>query len=219
MATNYPYVLAQGHITKTINQFRKNLPQTISSETLKKPGIAANNESRVINVIKFLGITNDEGRTTEEARKIFSLHKDEMFKEEFSALLSSKYSSLFELHQNETWSLSTDDLISFFRADDGTSESVANYQASTFITLASFTGHREVQLGRSKSENKSSKLVSKGKPGKPLPKLETTSDTDIHLQEVDFGLTVRIEINLPSDAKQETYNMIFKSIRENFIRG
>lgn len=33
----------------------------------------------------------------------------------------------------------------------------------------------------------------------------------------DVGLTVRVEINLPADGDQETYDRIFKSIRENLI--
>lgn len=219
MAANYPYVFAQGHITKTINQFRKNLPQIISSETLKKLAIASNNEFRVINVIKFLGITDDEGRTTEEAKKIFSLHNDEMFQKEFSTLLSSKYSTLFDLHQNNSWSLSTDELISFFRADDKTSERVGTAQAATFITLASFTGHRELQLGGSNHEKKSQKVVTKNKPVKALSEAKKNSSKDRPMNESDIGLTVRIEINLPSDAKQEIYDMIFKSIRENLMHG
>ena len=33
------------------------------------------------------------------------------------------------------------------------------------------------------------------------------------------GLTVRIEINLPAEGDQETYDRIFKSIRENLLNG
>ena len=33
----------------------------------------------------------------------------------------------------------------------------------------------------------------------------------------NVGLTVRVEINLPADGDQETYDRIFKSIRENLI--
>ena len=32
-----------------------------------------------------------------------------------------------------------------------------------------------------------------------------------------FGLTVRIEINLPASGDQETYDRIFKSIRDNLL--
>jgi hypothetical protein len=33
------------------------------------------------------------------------------------------------------------------------------------------------------------------------------------------GLTVRVEVNLPANGDQETYDRIFRSIRENLIDG
>lgn len=35
----------------------------------------------------------------------------------------------------------------------------------------------------------------------------------------DFGLTVRVEVNLPPAADQETYDRIFRSIRENLLNA
>jgi hypothetical protein len=35
----------------------------------------------------------------------------------------------------------------------------------------------------------------------------------------EVGLTVRIEVNLPAAADQETYDRIFRSIRENLLNG
>jgi hypothetical protein len=34
-----------------------------------------------------------------------------------------------------------------------------------------------------------------------------------------FGLTVRIEVNLPAEGEQQTYDRIFRSIRKNLIDG
>jgi hypothetical protein len=39
------------------------------------------------------------------------------------------------------------------------------------------------------------------------------------LNPANVGLTVRIEINLPADGDQDTYDRIFKSIRENLLNG
>jgi hypothetical protein len=39
------------------------------------------------------------------------------------------------------------------------------------------------------------------------------------LTEQNVGLTVRIEINLPATGDQDTYDKIFKSIRENLLNG
>lgn len=35
----------------------------------------------------------------------------------------------------------------------------------------------------------------------------------------DFGLTVRVEINLPTAEDQAVYDRIFRSIRENLLHG
>jgi hypothetical protein len=57
-------------------------------------------------------------------------------------------------------------------------------------------------------------------------KKEKTQDNPIVLttphqagDSANVGLTVRIEINVPVASDQITYDMIFKSIRENLLRG
>jgi len=35
----------------------------------------------------------------------------------------------------------------------------------------------------------------------------------------DIALTVRIEVNLPTASDQKTYDMIFRSIRENLLNA
>ena len=34
-----------------------------------------------------------------------------------------------------------------------------------------------------------------------------------------LGMSIKIEVNLPSNASKETYDYIFRSIRENLIDG
>jgi hypothetical protein len=46
---------------------------------------------------------------------------------------------------------------------------------------------------------------------------EPTLSMDQSSQRV--GLTVRIEVNLPANGDQETYDRIFRSIRKNLIDG
>jgi hypothetical protein len=47
MAT-HPYISGAGNVTQMVTQLRKSFPATISSETVKKLGLAPNNESYVI---------------------------------------------------------------------------------------------------------------------------------------------------------------------------
>ncbi len=123
MAT-HPYISGPGNVAQMVTQLRKSFPSTISSETVKKLGLAPNNESYVINVLQFIGVIDSEGKKTPEAAKAFSHHKDEDFSAHFGALVQKAYSSLFELHGNDAWNLDSDELITFFRQSDQTSATI-----------------------------------------------------------------------------------------------
>ena len=83
MADKHPYVSAPGGLAKTIGHYRKSLPSTIDSNTLRRLGFAPNNESYVINVLRFLGLVNEDNKKTEVAAAVFSKHDDPEFSEAF----------------------------------------------------------------------------------------------------------------------------------------
>ncbi len=221
MADKHPYTPSQGPIIQAVNQFRKSFPQSITSETLKKLGIASKNESRVINVFRFLGFLDQDGNKTEAATKIFSIHDDDIFSQEFGIQVALSYKQLFDLHQENAWKLGIDALISFFRVTDDSTELVGKLQALTFQVLAGISGHGELPVQK----------VTSAKPTKPLQKkTQSTGISDSTelgndsgnkkkdpKEKRDIGLTVRIEVNLPADGNQETYDRIFRSIRENLL--
>jgi hypothetical protein len=173
-------------------------------------------------VIRFLGVIDQDGNKTETASNVFKLHEDAAFTEEFRKLVRTAYHDLFELHGEDSWGLDTDKLISFFRSSDDTSALVGKLQASTFKILASFSGYGEVPTPKIASTKKPA-VEGKGVTKKPE---KVISDTKIPSsvqpakstrETRPFGLTVRIEINLPADGDQKTYDRIFKSIRENLL--
>ena len=45
--TTHPYISGAGNITQMVVQLRKSFPATVSSDTVKKLGLAPNNESYV----------------------------------------------------------------------------------------------------------------------------------------------------------------------------
>jgi FKBP-type peptidyl-prolyl cis-trans isomerase (trigger factor) len=48
--------------------------------------------------------------------------------------------------------------------------------------------------------------------------LNQSTKSDLNTNK-EFGLSVRVEINLPADGTKETYDNIFKSIKENLLGG
>jgi hypothetical protein len=221
MADSHPYISGAGNISQMITHLRKAFPQTVTSETVKKLGVASKNESYVINALQFIGIIDDEGKKTTEGGGVFSHHKDEEFSKEFAKLVEKSYSTLFELHGDNAWQLEIDELITFFRQSDQTSDAIGKRQANTFKIFAAVSGHGEIPAKKaSKSTNNSAKKAApkiQKKAAKAKPQQVDLPGTDG--KQKNIGLTVRIEINLPSDGTKETYDNIFKSIKENLIDG
>lgn len=226
MADKHPYISGTGAITGALNHFRKTFPSSVTAETLKKLGLAPNNESYVINILRFIGVIDKESNSTPEGTAVFTKHSNEEFEKAFEDLVKNAYAELFRLHGGDTWALDEDGLISFFRGSDKTSDLVGRRQATTFRVLASFAGHGEIPSAKASSSPKSN--APKTKPARtPIAKpavekkLETqgTNGGSDKGGMRNFGLSVRIEVNLPAAGDQETYDRIFRSIRENLLNG
>jgi hypothetical protein len=107
---------------------------------------------------------------------------------------------------------------------------VGTRQANTFKTLATYSGQM-VAAPASGIPNKpkptpSPKPKAKASQKKPTesdgsePKVQFESGSSAKGEGgKNFGLTVRVEINLPATGDQATYDKIFKSIRENLLNG
>lgn len=226
----YPYLPSGGIFRQAVDQFRRSIPSTIDAATLKKLGIAPSNEGYVINTLKFIGVVNDDNARTEVGHDIFTTHEDEAFQSKFSELVRKSYADLFEVRGEDAWKLERDALVSFFRTSDKTSEIVGKRQAIAFTALAAISGMREEDAPprksapRKASDTQTSKPTRSKKQEVVQPSNGQEDKGGIHLagdasnsQNGKVGLTVRIEINLPANGSQETYDNIFQSIRKNLF--
>ena len=222
MANKYPYVASAGPLMKAVERLRKSFPKEVTADTLRKLGVAPKNESYVINVLRFLGVVDEDGAKVEAKASAFIQHKDEAFQEQFGHLVKEAYEELFELHGDDAWTLDRASLAQFFRTTDHSSEIVGTRQAGTFGYLAALAGHAETPKAREASPRKSAMPAASASNAKAnkankakselLPVTPAGSDAR-------FGLTVRVEVNLPAEGDQDTYDRIFKSIRKNLIDG
>ncbi len=220
MSAKHPYVTAPSYLVQVVSHFRKSFPSVVDATILKKLAIAPKNESYVLNTLRYLGLIDQEGHKTEMSTKVFSLHDDAAFSREFEKLVATSYRDLFELHGNNSWELDIDKLISFFRTSDETTERVGKLQASTFQILSGLSGHGSVQ--ERTSTPKPAVVSPKARKPKigvkfsPDGKIITEGPIETGMKR-NIGLTVRIEINLPANGDKETYDRIFRSIRENLL--
>ena len=132
-------------------------------------------------------------------------------------MVKTAYSDLFELHGGEAWKLPPDKLKAFFRGTDQTSDLVGRHQANTFLALASFAGHVErTEPAKPKPAGAAKSKPTKAKADDSYTEKAPSGGGDSG-RTGGFGLTVRIEVNLPAQADQDTYDKIFRSIRENLL--
>lgn len=220
MAIKHPYVVSNKGLEGTIGQLRRSFPRAVTAATLQQLGFAPKSERLVIGVLKFLGVIDNLGSVTDAARATFLETEDAAFQSGFRALVQSSYSDLFELHGEDTWQLPRERLIQFFRSNDGASVITSERQAKTFSLLCQLSGFRpstETKRPRTgATAAKTSPVKAKRVSAKPTPPAVTTTTSTAS---PPVGLTVRIELNLPADGSRETYDHIFKSIRENFLDG
>lgn len=225
MATTYPYISSAGPVVKTVERFRKTFPADVTAETLRKLGIAPKNESYVINILKFLELIDDAGKRVQDNTKSFLQHDDGKFAEQFGETVKSAYAALFDLYGDEAWTQERETLVTFFRTADNSSDLVGKRQALTFNALAALSGHGEMFVPRTTTSAPKSPSAPKKTPVKAAAnpsnlKVEIPADVDANGgngQSSRVGLTVRIEVNLPANGDQDTYDAIFKSIRKNLI--
>ena len=152
---------------------------------------------------------------------------DDAFPKAFEGLVRDAYKDLFDIRGDDGWTLPRKDLVSYFRTTDKTSEVIGGRQAGLFQTFAALAGHTttngSASSGKSKNTAKPNqakpKTASKAAASKVLDPIVVTPDDHKGKNDSrkDMALTVRIEINLPANGTQETYDMIFKSIRANLI--
>jgi hypothetical protein len=223
MADKHPYISSVGSIVQIIKQFRNTPPAKVDAPLFKKLGIAPNNESYLINILRYIGFIDEEGNKTEAAATTLSMHDDKSFHAEFQKHIKMAYRDLFATHGEAAWTLDENGLITFFRASDQSSAVIGERQARTFRTLSNLAGFEQVAISKAKSTKKAKTATAKAptakatQPQKAEERAKSPMPKDGNAKLMDLTLTVRVEVNLPANADQESYDRIFSSIRRNLI--
>jgi len=226
----YPYVQGAGALTQTLDQLRKSFPTKVDAAYLQRFSIAPKNESYVLSVLRFLGLINEDGAKVEDKTHFF-YEADNKFRAGLEAAMRQSYANLFNEMGDEALNADRGRLIGWFRGSDRTSDLVGQRQAMTFQALAAYAGHGEMPIIRSNGAKKSvasptkpTKATAKkaAAPAQPVAEQSAGQGNSLHQasgsrETSDLGVTVRIEVNLPTEGDAETYDAIFASIRKHLM--
>jgi hypothetical protein len=218
---SHPYISGAGNVTQMIGFLRKNFPAIVNSDTVKKLGVAPKNESYVINALQFIGVIDEDGKRTNRGREVLTTHDEEAFRQTFEALIRDSYKDLFDLRGDDAWTMNKDALIGYFRSTDKTSEVIGTRQATLFQAFRALAGHEQITATGNNGGPPKSAVIASRKTIKAKEPIQASASVERPLSvtpsKKEMALTVRIEINLPTNASAETYDNIFKSIKVNLL--
>ncbi len=219
----HPSISGRNNVIKIIEQLQNRFPPSINVDIIKKFMIAPKAERSIIYMLKFLNLIDADGNAVSESEDVFLKPGDD-FKIGFSKIIEKAYHKLFTIYGEDAWLLGDEKLLTFFREEDKGAVRVGEDRVKTFKTLAEIIGKREPQ-SKAAAQVKSSATTKTNKPKQATPKINAPKSAPITMPTEqlqlkpsgNFALSVRIEVNLPSGGTKETYDNIFKSIRENLI--
>jgi len=232
----HPYTSGgAGGIEKMIAQLRNAFPPTVTLDTLKRFDIAKGNERAMVDILKFIGALDDEGKKIVKASQVFLQHEDNDFQTGFAELVKSGYADLFALHGDRAWTLDASKLIAFFRTADETSSLVGQRQTLTFQTLATLSGKLDLSAARAASASKPraagsprpalkpAAKVNKQPvpvvPPAPSPAAAPVGDKD-HLAKRVPSIHIDVQVHISPDTTAEQIDRIFASMSKhlgNFV--
>jgi uncharacterized protein DUF5343 len=225
---SYPYTSGQAALTQAFAQLRKGGPSKIDAGYLQRFNIAPANESYVISILRFLGLVDEDGSRVEgESDYLFG--SDDKFKTGLEKAIRSAYSQLFD-EMSDAFGEEQQNLVHWFRAADKTSEVVGKRQASTFLTLGALAGYGDLPVARANGQKTATsaggttkkKTAAAAPSGRQQP-TDGVADEEKKTSlgnpgsEREFGLSVKVEVNLPSGGDAATYDAIFASIKKHLM--
>jgi hypothetical protein len=232
MAVTHPYSSSgPGGIIQAVTQLRRQFPPIVNVATLKKLGISRGSESKIVTILKFVGVIDDEFKKTAKAGPIFAQHDDAQFQAGFANLVKEGYSDLFSLHGEGAWALSTAQLISFFRSSDQSSALMGQRQSIAFQALASLCGKMEAPVARTapslkkqRSTSETAKPIAKqGAKSAPLVTLVETRHSGSTRDVVEPAgknrglpsIHIDVQVHISPDTSPEQIDRIFSSMAKH----
>lgn len=198
----YPYVPA----TEKIAQFFKKIgdigvPEKFSNKTLKSLGFTSSNDARLVNLVKFLGLVEQNGTPT-------GLWKEHRTKPRvaMAKAIHAAYSDLFQ-HYSDANQRDDEALRTYFAANSSVGAAAVGMMVSTFKTICRLADFSSVD----QMEHDVAQVARTSRRTEHHPRVRANAGTD--------GMTVNINIQLqlPADATPETYERFFEAMRKHVL--
>ncbi len=199
---DYGYIPNQKRICDFLNKIQViGIPAKINQKTLISLGFKSSNDRRLIPIFKNIGFISPNGIPTDRWKNYRNKGQASVV---LAEAIKEHYSDLFETYPNAN--LSEDDIIKDFLSPttsvgDATLTSIVK-KFKALCKLADFKS----SIPDSKHEKESSNAQIK----KIVPK-------EVQKEKQGYTININIQLTMPSDAKKDTIDAFFKSMKKNLI--
>jgi hypothetical protein len=156
-----PTYLSAPRIAKVIELISKRNLNEVGPDYFERYGFGASDATLAIGTLKFLGVLDETGKSTEKMRSLQLL--GEPRQKAFQQILRESYSELFET-TGEPYNLPSDELINEFMHSYRVSPRLAKPAAVAFQKLSEFAGWREETSATPRERAKGAKPKTPAKP-------------------------------------------------------
>lgn len=207
MASNLPYLLTPGSLTKILNKIcEATVPENFNPDFLgTKLGFPGGNQRMFISWAKKCGFLNSDGTPTQ----IYKDFRNPNYRGAAMALAVKKgYSEIYERNEYAQ-DLSRAELTKLVSEITGSPHDNSTVKA----IVGTFWAAKELADFEAKPDEKIEKEnVSDFKEPKEVP-----SDPGKTIKKLNLGLSYTINLVLPKTDDPAVYNAIFKSLKENLL--
>lgn len=187
-------------------------PERFNIEHLRGIGFSSSYDRAIIPILKDLGFIDNDGRPTQRYKEFRDRSRSKIVMAE---ALREAYSDIFLIRENGISKSDREAIEGKFKSVHGSTDRVAELQAMTFLSLLPLADFSAV---RSKEAALSDSKVDDSSPDQFVGKSALPPMSDLGGRgKRDIALSYRVDIYLPATRDIETYNAIFRSIKENLL--
>ena len=176
-------------------------PNKLSYQELKKLGFTSSNDRRLIGVMKAIGFVDSNGIPTDRWQEYRNRRRAGAV---LAQGIKEHYSDLFKTYPNAHLK-DIEALNNFFSANTRVGAGTLDFMIRTFKTLCELADF-EVDV--------------EAMPRTTDSKFEIGQKVEEHLTQTNahgYTVNINIQLSLPSDAKKETFDEFFKSMKKHLI--
>jgi hypothetical protein len=208
---NYPYSTSTGSIKKILEKIQNvGQPSKVDSKWFSSIGFTKPSEQRMIAILKFIGLAEENGSPTDIWSQFRSTKSG---KSVLGQALKNSYSELYEIYPNAQ-NLNKDELEDFFKTRTTAGKLALQHTVNTFKNLAAYAEFDSTPVQQ--QETKNNTIINEGDQ-------ISHQNSNTNLQEkiitTKKGVVINLNVQLtvPETTDEKVYDKFFEAMKKHLL--